>query len=100
MIHFLSRDLNWAAHAAISKVSNDVITIGVCGGAAPGRGEAPGVSAGVVDPAHVDEGELAGCRARGHRGGSRDPRGSDGAGAGVAVAVVASHVFAIGVSSG
>ena len=77
-----------------------MLAIGVSGGAAPGGGEAPGVGAGVVDHAHVDEGELAGGGAGGHRGGSRDPRAGDGAGVGVAVAVVALHVSAVCVSSG
>ena len=77
-----------------------MLAIGVGRGAAPGGGEAPSVSAGVVDHALVDEGELAGGGAGGHRCSSRDPRAGDGAGAGVAVAVVALHVFSVGVSSG
>jgi len=99
-IHFLSRNLDRAADAAISKVSVDVLTIGVCGGAAPGGGEAPGVGAGVVNHALVDEGELAGGGAGGHRGRGGHAGGGGGTGAGVAVAIVALHVVTVRVSSG
>jgi len=99
-IHFLSRNFDRAADAAISKVSVDVLTIGVCGGAAPGGGEAPGVGAGVVNHALVDEGELAGGGAGGHRGRGGHAGGGGGTGAGVAVAIVALHVVTVRVSSG
>lgn len=98
---FLSRvHLDRAAYAAVSKVPGDVFTIGVSGGTAPGGGEAPSVGAGVMDLAHVNEGELAGGGAGGHRRRGRHGGGGDGTGAGVAVAVVSLHVVSIGVSSG
>jgi len=100
MIHFLSRDLDWAARAAISKVSVDVLTIGVCGGAAPGGGEAPSVGAGVVNLSLVDEGELAGGGAGAHWGRGGHAGGGGGTGAGVAVAIVTLHVVTVRVSSG
>ena len=84
MIHFLTRNLDRAADAAVGKVSDDVITIGVSGGATPGGGKAPGIGAGVVDRALVDEGEhtvpaapTGRGRGRGRgrsRRGARDPR--------------------------
>ena len=100
MIHYLSSDLDWAAHAAISKVSNDVITIGVCGGAAPGGREAPSVGTGVVNLSLVDEGELAGGGAGAHWGRGGHAGGGGGTGAGVAVAIVTLHVVTVRVSSG
>ena len=99
MINFLTRNLDWAADATVGKVSDDVITIGVSGGATPGGGKAPGIGAGVVDLALVDEGELARGGAGGDRSGGRGAGGGDGAGAGVAVAVVALHVVTVRVSS-
>ena len=99
IINILTRNFDRAADAAVSKVSDDVITIGVSGGAAPGGGEAPSVGAGVVDLALVDEGELARGGAGGDWGVGRGAGGGDGAGAGVAVAVVALHVVTVRVSS-
>ena len=100
IINILTRNFDRAADAAVSKVSDDVITIGVSGGAAPGGGEAPSVGAGVVNLSLVDEGELAGggTGAQWSRGGHAG--GGGGTGAGVAVAIVTLHVVTVRVSSG
>ena len=69
-------------------------------GAAPGRGEAPSVGAGVMNLSLVDEGELAGGGAGAHRGHGGYAGGGGGTGAGVAVAIVTLHVVTVRVSSG
>jgi len=90
----LAIELHRTANPAVSKVACDVLPVAVSLGAAPGRGEAPIVGAGLVDLSMEDEGELTGGGAGWCRSGGASRT------AGVTVSPGSSHVVTVAVNGG